>query len=120
MVSAKSAAAAIACNIWIALAAASPAFADSEDDQFLGSIGSINDAGLVTLVEAAPDVVIDTGESVCSMLDDGYGVNAVTGMIVDNLAMWGDDREYTAGLFGVYAVATYCPEHQEDSPFVFS
>ena len=43
------------------------------------------------------------------MLDEGYGFEAVTGMVLDRLAMYGDTRHYYAGLFGVYAVAVYCP-----------
>ena len=78
---------------------------------------TVDNAGLATLVDAAPNVVIETGRSVCKMLDEGYGFQAVTGMVLDRLAMYGETRDYNAGLFGVYAVSAYCPAHQADSGF---
>ncbi|KAA1250749.1 DUF732 domain-containing protein [Mycobacterium simiae] len=108
------AAAAIAISITVPLTSA---HADTVDSQLLGNIHSINYPSLSTLVDATPEVVVKTGRSVCSMLDQGYGFLAVRGMILDRLAMYGDNRNYYAGLFGVYAVQSYCPAHQEDSGF---
>jgi hypothetical protein len=51
------------------------------------------------------------------MLDQGYGFQAVEGMVLDKLALHGQSQNYYAGLFGVYAVAAYCPAHQADSGF---
>jgi hypothetical protein len=96
---------------------AAPAHADAIDSQFLGNVHSINYPSLSTLVDASPDIVIKTGRSVCRMLDQGYGFQAVQGMILDRLAMYGNNPSYYAGLFGVYAVQSYCPAHQNDSGF---
>ena len=38
-------------------------------------------------------------------------------MVLDRLAMYGEHRDYYAGLLGVYAVSAYCPAHQADSGF---
>lgn len=91
--------------------------ADSPDAGFLNNVRSIDNAGLPTLLGAAPDVVINVGRSVCTMLDDGYGSEAVKGNVLDRLSMYGWNRSYNAGLFAVYAVSTYCPAHQADSGF---
>jgi Protein of unknown function (DUF732) len=94
-----------------------PANADSPDATFLNNVRSINNAGLATLVDAAPDVVVKVGRSVCTMLDDGYGGEAVKGNVLDQLSMYGENRTYNAGLFAVYAVSAYCRAHQADSGF---
>jgi len=91
--------------------------ADSTDSQFLSSLHGISDPSIVTLADAAPDVVTTTGRKVCTMLDQGYGFQAVEGMVLDKLALHGQNSSYYAGLFGVYAVAAYCPAHQADSGF---
>jgi hypothetical protein len=93
------------------------ASAQSPDAEFLGHVRSMGNPGLATRTEAAPNVVVEAGRSVCEMLDDGYGFNAVTGMVLDRLAVYGERRDYDAGLLGVYAVAAYCPAHQADSGF---
>jgi hypothetical protein len=54
---------------------------------------------------------------VCAMLDQGFGFQAVEGMILDRLAFNDSNRSYYGGLFGVYAVQFYCPQHQADSGF---
>jgi hypothetical protein len=51
------------------------------------------------------------------MLDQGFGFQAVEGMILDRLAFNDSNRSYYGGLFGVYAVQFYCPQHQADSGF---
>jgi hypothetical protein len=99
------------------MTATGAAHADSADDGFLNNVRSVDNAGLATLVDAAPDVVTATGRSVCTMLDDGYGSQAVKGMVLDRLAMYGEARGYNAGLVGVFAVRAYCPAHQADSGF---
>ena len=91
--------------------------AESPDAEFLSNVRSVDNAGLATLVDAAPDVVVKVGRSVCTMLDDGYGGEAVKGNVLDRLSMYGENRSYNAGLFAVYAVSTYCPAHQADSGF---
>lgn len=108
---------AAASTIGTASLVSAGASADTTDTQFLNNLRSINYPSLSTLVDATPDVVIKTGRSVCTMLDQGYGFQAVEGMILDRLAMYGDNRSYYAGLFGVYAVQSYCPAHQYDSGF---
>jgi serine/threonine-protein kinase len=87
------------------------------DGQFLSGVGAINNPSLSTLIDAAPNVVTETGRSVCTMLDQGFEGQAVKGMVLDRLAMYGESRTYYAGLFAVYAVQSYCPEHQADSGF---
>jgi Protein of unknown function (DUF732) len=101
----------------MASAIAVPAHADSTDTQYLSQVRAINSPSLATLIDAAPDVVVKAGRSVCAMLDEGYGGQAVEGMVLDRLAMYGENRSYYAGLFAVYAVASYCPAHQADSGF---
>jgi hypothetical protein len=53
------------------------------------------------LVQAAPDVVIKAGRSVCTMLDGGYGTRAVTGMLNDRLAL---NSDYDAMVVGISAL----------------
>ena len=53
------------------------ATADTSDDTFLGRVRSTNNAGLTKLTYSAPDVVIKAGRNICTMLDRGYGVQAV-------------------------------------------
>jgi hypothetical protein len=97
--------------------AAPTAGADSTDAGFINDLRQITDPSLRTLVDAAPSLLISTGRKVCSMLDQGYGFQAVEGMILDKLHLQGNSNTYYAGLFGVYAVADYCPAHQADSGF---
>lgn len=111
------AAAVFASTIGLASTLAVPANADSPDAEFLSHVRSIDNAGLATLVDAAPDVVVKVGRSICTMLDDGYGGEAVKGNVLDRLSMYGENGSYNAGLFAVYAVSTYCPAHQADSGF---
>lgn len=101
----------------VVLAAAPVAAGDSVDAQFLGDVRGISNPSLATLIDAAPDVVVKAGRSVCAMLDDGYGGGAVKGMVLDRLSLYGENREYYAGLFAVYAVSNYCPAHKADSGF---
>ena len=63
----------IASTIGMASPVPVPADADSPDSDFLSRVRSINNAGLATRVDAAPDVVVKAGRSVCAMLDEGYG-----------------------------------------------
>jgi hypothetical protein len=91
-----------------------PASADSADATFLGNVRGMNQPGLNALVQAAPDVVIKAGRSVCTMLDGGYGTRAVTGMLNDRLAL---NSDYDAMIVGIQAVSAYCPGHQADSGF---
>jgi len=100
-----------------ATSSASPANSDATDGQFLSNVRGIKYASLSTLIDASPNVVVKTGRSVCTMLDQGFGGEAVEGMVLDRLAMYGDNRSYYAGLFAVYAVQAYCPQHQADSGF---
>lgn len=95
----------------------SPTMSGAADSQFLNQVRGINYTSLSTLIDASPNVVVKTGRAVCTMLDEGYGFEAVEGMVLDRLAMYGDNRSYYAGPFGVYAVAAYCPQHQADSGF---
>lgn len=94
-----------------------PASADSTDSGFLADLREINDPSIQTLIDAKPELLIDAAHRTCSMLDQGYGSSAVKGMILDQLPLYGQSSDYFAGLFGVYAVADYCPAHQADSGF---
>jgi hypothetical protein len=101
----------------MASAFAIPANAETPDSQFLDMARGIGNPSLATLGDAAPDVVTKAGRSVCTMLDDGYGTQAVTGMVLDRLALNGEQTDYDAMIFGIYAVSVYCPAHQADSAF---
>lgn len=109
------AAAVVAFGACLTLSA--PANAGPSDEMFLNDVRSVGNPGLTTIVDAAPDVVLDAGRTVCRMLHEGYGFQAVTGMVLDRLAMYGKSPGYDAGLVGVHAVAAYCPAHQQDSGF---
>lgn len=109
-----------AALILVAMAVATPQFpavADSTDSGFLADLREINDPSIQTLIDAKPELLIDAAHRTCSMLDQGYGSSAVTGMILDQLPLYGQSNDYFAGLFGVYAVADFCPAHQADSGF---
>jgi len=102
------AAAVFASTFGVVPSLASPTTAHSPDAGFLNNVRSIDNAGLATLVDAAPDVVFNVGRSVCTMLDHGYGGEAVNGNVLDRLSMYGENRSYNARLFAVYAASTYC------------
>jgi hypothetical protein len=108
---------ALALLIAVALAAAPLAHADAADDAFVNSLREVNDPSILTLVDATPGLLAATGRQVCAMLDQGYGFQAIQGMVLDQLPLRGPAINYYAGLFGVYAVANYCPAHQKDSGF---
>jgi hypothetical protein len=93
------------------------AAADATDNQFLNSLREVNDPTILTLIDAAPGLVTTTGRKVCTMLDQQYGGLAVKGMVQDDLHLQNELRGYYSGLFAVYAVAAYCPNHQADSGF---
>ena len=96
---------------------AAPANADTTDSQFPSNLHSISDPSMATLADAAPDLAITAGRKVCTMLDQGYGFQAIEGVVLDKLPLHSQYASYYAGLFGVYAVAAYCPAHQADSGF---
>jgi hypothetical protein len=98
----------------VGVAVAAPVDADPADTKFLNDVQSIDNSGLSMLTRAAPDVVTKAGHSVCTMLEDGYGPQAVEGMLSDRLGMTSyPNRDYYAGLIAQYAVMNFCPSRPE-------
>lgn len=93
------------------------ASADSADDQFLSRIMLISDPSLTQAIAINPQLVTSTGRKICSMIEENYGYEAITGLVQDRLHLFGDNPSFISGLVGAYAVANYCPEHNSDSPF---
>jgi serine/threonine protein kinase, bacterial len=91
--------------------------AAATDSQFLRSVGGISSPGLSSVIAASPQLAVETARRVCGMLDQGFGFQAVEGMVLDRLPFNDSNRSYYGGLFGVYAVQSYCPQHQADSGF---